>query len=161
MKSPDPFYWSKLRAKSLKAHPLKRSPIVKKAVKIKKVGASGSLGRLIQQAVTVFHKWIRERDRVGDYFVCISCGVEKHVREMQATHYLPAGNNGAIRLNEHNVNGGCTTCNIDLHGNQDGYRIGLIAKIGLENVEALEAQAKTPFKWDREELAGIIERYRV
>lgn len=146
------------------ANPLKRTPLLRKPGKVKpinKVGKSGSLGRLIQQAVTVFHKWIRERDRVGDYFVCISCGAEKHVREMQAGHYINAGNNGVIRFHEHNIHAQCRECNEFKHGNEEGYRIGLIAKIGLENVEALEAMAKKPHKWDREELAGIIERYRV
>lgn len=143
------------------SHPLKRSPITKKPVKINKVGKSGSLGRLIQQAVTVFHKWIRERDRVGDYFVCISCGLEKHAREMQAGHYINAGNNGVIRFHEDNIHSQCRECNEFKDGNQHNYRIGLIAKIGLERVEALEQMAKQPHKWDREELAGIIERYRV
>lgn len=78
---------------------------------------------------------------------------------MQAGHYLPAGNNGAIRLHEHNVNGQCWTCNNELHGNQDNYRVGLIRKIGLENVEALEAQAKLNFKWDRSDLQNLIDEY--
>jgi hypothetical protein len=161
MKPVDPFYWSKLRAKSLAKNPLKRSPIKKSAVRIKPVAPKvKSLGELIKQAVTVFHKWIRERDSLLDVFRCISCHKFKPVSQMHAGHYLPAGNNGVIRLHEFNVNGQCITCNIELHGNQDNYRIGLIAKIGLENVEWLEQQAKVPFKWDRSELVRIIEKYR-
>jgi len=37
MKQPDPFYWQNLRAKSLTKNPLKRSAIVRKPTKIKKV----------------------------------------------------------------------------------------------------------------------------
>lgn len=36
MKTPDPLYWQKLREKSARANPLKRSPIKTKAVKIRK-----------------------------------------------------------------------------------------------------------------------------
>lgn len=161
MKTPDPFYWSKLRAKSLAKNPLKRSPIKAKPFKIKPVSKPESLGRLIQRVVTVFHKKIRERDSSEGMFECISCWKWLPVDQMQAGHYLNAGNNGVIRLNEYNVNGQCWTCNNELHGNQENYRIGLIGKIGLENVEALEAMAKVSFKWDRDELEGIIERYRV
>ena len=154
-------YWSDLRKKSLTKNPIKRSAIVRKPIKIKKVGKPDSLGRLIQKAVTVFHKWIRQRDSLDEAFRCISCNELKPISQMQAGHYLPAGNNGVIRLNEHNVNGQCIECNINLNGNQDNYRVGLIAKIGLDNVEVLEFQAKHSFKWDRAELEEIIERYRI
>lgn len=35
MKAPDPLYWQKLRARSLTKNPIRRSPLVKKPVKIK------------------------------------------------------------------------------------------------------------------------------
>lgn len=161
MKPIDPLYWQKRRQANPEKYAIKRSPLVRKPVKIK-ANKPESLGRLIQRAVTVFHKWIRERDSDGVTFVCISCHKEKPVSQMHAGHYLPGGNNGVIRLNEWNVNGQCDhPCNLDLHGNQENYRVGLIGKIGLENVEALEAMAKVPHKWDRVELERIIREYKV
>jgi hypothetical protein len=39
------------------------------------------------------------------------------------------------------------------------YRIGLVARIGLEAVEALESD-NTPRKWTREELIAIRDTYK-
>jgi hypothetical protein len=39
------------------------------------------------------------------------------------------------------------------------YRLGLIARIGLERVEALEA-TNAPAKWHRDELRAIRDTYR-
>lgn len=165
MKRPPLDYWQKLRQRSLTSNPLKRTGIKKKAnqsdknVPLAKVGKPESLGRLIQRAVTVFHKWIRERDSSDGMFECISCWKYLPVDQMQCGHFLPAGNNGVIRFNEHCCNGQCVECNCFKDGNQENYRVGLISKIGLENVEALEAMAKRPHKWDRAELERIIVEY--
>lgn len=158
MKPQTPAYWTALRQKSLLKHPLKRTGIKKKAVKIRK-NTPESLGRLIQRAVTVFHKWIRERDSSEGMFECISCWKWLPIDQMQCGHFLPAGNNGVIRFHEHNSAGQCIECNCFKDGNQENYRIGLIGKIGLESVEALEAMAKRPHKWDRSELEALILKY--
>ena len=39
------------------------------------------------------------------------------------------------------------------------YRIGLIQRIGLERVEALES-SNAPHKWQREELIEVAQKYR-
>jgi hypothetical protein len=44
-------------------------------------------------------------------------------------------------------------------GNVVGYRLGLIAKIGLEAVESLEAD-NTPKKWTRDDVRKIRDDYR-
>jgi hypothetical protein len=48
---------------------------------------------------------------------------------------------------------------VHLSGNQQQYRINLIAKIGAERVEALENN-NTPHRYTREELDAIRKRYR-
>lgn len=157
-----PAYAKKLcRYHYYSANPLRRSPIKRKAVKIRKVAKSESLGRLIQQAVKVFHKWIKLRDSEDGRYKCISCPRTGDSREAHAGHYLPAGNNSAVRLDPDDVHLQCPWCNIVKHGNQAEYRIGLIHKIGEERVLALEEKAKFPYKWDRAELLEIIETYKL
>ena len=39
------------------------------------------------------------------------------------------------------------------------YRIGLMARVGLDAIEALEAD-NTPHKWTREELIAIRDTYK-
>ena len=122
------------------------------------------ISKLIEKATLCFNKYIRLRDEhktMRGFFQCISCGKIQDTRFMHAGHYLSAGHNGAVRFDERNVNGQCVRCNTFLHGNQAGYRMGLINKIGLEEVEAVEAKSKMQwFKWDRFTLVEIIETYK-
>ena len=50
-------------------------------------------------------------------------------------------------------------CNINLSGNIENYRINLVKKIGLENVEWLEGKHE-PKKYTCEELKAIELKYK-
>lgn len=115
-----------------------------------------SVSELKVKAQKVFNAFIRQRD---SELTCISCGTGK---PEHAGHYFSAGHNSKLRFDERNVAGQCVRCNYFLHGNQTGYRKGLIKRIGLEAVEQLESQAsiKGAYKWDRYSLIEIIERYK-
>ena len=119
-----------------------------------------SVPQLIKSAEKHFNAYIRQRDREGDYFTCISCYLPKRVDQMNAGHYLSAGHNAAVRFSEDNVNGQCIHCNLYLHGNQANYRIGLVRKIGQHRVEILESTARMRHKWDRYGLIYVIETYK-
>lgn len=116
--------------------------------------------QLVQKAQKAFNSFIRSRDLDGDYFTCISCHVTKHKSQMNAGHYLSAGHHTHIRFNPLNCNGQCIRCNLYLSGNQIGYRIGLVNKIGLHKVIELEQSGRTVHKHDRLHLIEIIEKYK-
>jgi hypothetical protein len=121
------------------------------------------------KAVEYFNAWIRERDRDGDYFTCISCNRTlriinyEHGSNYHAGHYYP-GTESALKFNELNVNGQCDQCNRHKHGNQTGYREGLIKKYGIETVKQLEylfaVYKREGYKWDRFFLISIILNYK-
>jgi hypothetical protein len=121
---------------------------------------------LLKKAREVFHAWIRERDRDGDYFTCISCQRTKKIEgdQYHAGHYYSAGNHNALRFMENNVHGQCKQCNYFLSGNQIGYRENLIKKIGKGGYEELTFKAalskRKTKKWSRFELIEIIEKYK-
>ncbi len=75
--------------------------------------------------------------RARDPDICISCGVTYSVA-WQAGHYISVGANPTIRYHQDNINKQCIHCNLHLASNATQYRIGLVAKIGLERVEWLE-----------------------
>jgi hypothetical protein len=58
-----------------------------------------------------------------------------------------------------NIHKQCQPCNTHLSGNLINYRIGLIAKIGLEAVEALEADQEIR-KPSIDDLKSIRDTYR-
>ncbi|MEG2041192.1 MAG: recombination protein NinG, partial [Hafnia sp.] len=63
-----------------------------------------------------------------------------------------------LRYTEDNINKQCHHCNVQLSGNQQQYRLGLIEKIGPERVEALE-NYNAPHQYTIEELEAIRKRY--
>lgn len=103
----------------------------------------------------VVNDYIRERDR---YLPCISCGTWKTV-QWEAGHFRSRGKASHLRYHEDNIHAQCHHCNVHLSGNQQQYRINLIAKIGAKRVEALENN-NTPHRYTREELEAIRKRYR-
>jgi len=122
----------------------------------------------IADAQVIFNKFIRLRDRDRP---CICCGfgeVGGSNREFSgwavggdfdAGHYRSRGSAGHLRFNEDNCHKQSKKCNRWGAGRAVDYRIGLIQRIGLERVEALEAN-NIPHKWTVEELKEIIATYK-
>lgn len=89
---------------------------------------------------------------------CISCGTWETV-QWEAGHYRSRGKASHLRYNEDNISKQCHRCNVELSGNQQQYRIGLVLKIGPHRVEALENN-NTPHRYTREELEALRAHYR-
>ena len=109
----------------------------------------------LKLAQTVFNAFIRKRDENEP---CISCGAT-NVEEFHAGHYV-ASTYQILRFNEDNVHKQCSRCNTHLRGNLISYREGLIYKIGLEEVEKLEAERHKTFKMSIPELKEMILLYK-
>jgi len=75
----------------------------------------------------------------------------------EASHYIAQGSSGYLRYNPYNINNTCTACNKYKHGNLILYRINLVKKIGLENVEWLENNREELHKYTTEQLNLIIQ----
>lgn len=117
-----------------------------------------SISRLINEARTPFQRWIRFRDANEP---CISCGTTK-AKIWHSGHYLKAELFTGVIFHEKNVNKQCERCNTFLNGNESEYRIGLVKKYGEKAVKELEEEAnlKRQYKFEREELKEIKERYQ-
>ncbi len=104
-------------------------------------------------AQAAFNKYIRLRDADRP---CISCGIT--YGKWNAGHYRSVGSNPALRFEPLNNHKQCVQCNQSKSGNAIEYRIGLIARIGLEAVEWLEG-AHQPKKYTIDELKSIKDKY--
>jgi hypothetical protein len=81
------------------------------------------------------NRFIRLRDAGKP---CISCGNTNPVK-YDAGHYKTVGSRRELRFHPFNIHRQCSNhCNKNLSGNVGEYRKGLIAKIGLDNVEWLD-----------------------
>jgi hypothetical protein len=115
---------------------------------------------LIKEAQVAFNQWIRKRDQLAGY-PCISSGktLDWSGNATDAGHYRSTGAASHLRFNEDNCHAQSKHDNQYLAGNVVDYRINLINRIGLDRVEALEANNE-PHKWTREELIEIKELYK-
>jgi hypothetical protein len=111
------------------------------------------------EAQTAFNAFIRERDK---NLPCICCGRLAPKQKSltgggwDAAHYRSRGSADHLRYDENNVHRALKYCNT--RGHHD-YRGGLIARIGLAAVEALEAN-QTVVKWTKDGLRAIRTTYR-
>lgn len=115
---------------------------------------------LLKIAQVWFNRFIRLRDEGKP---CICCGRSLEAGAVgggyDAGHYFSIGSAPHLRFNEDNCHGQSKQCNRYLAGNAANYRIGLIERIGLERVEALEAD-KEIRKWSAQELIEIADIYK-
>ncbi len=109
----------------------------------------------MKEAQTAFNAYIRARDA---HLPCVSCG-RHHQGQWHAGHYRTVGANPELRFNELNVWRQCAPCNDHLHGNLINYRIELIKRIGVEEVEWLEGKHE-PKKYSIEDLKAVRAEYK-
>ena len=109
----------------------------------------------LKLAQITFNKYIRLRDKGN---VCISC--QKPPKKENAGHFWNANNHWNVRFDEDNVHLQCEHCNTFLSGNLINYRENLLKKIGAEQFNILEVEAKKTRKFTKEELKEIIETYK-
>jgi hypothetical protein len=115
---------------------------------------------LIEAAQKEFNAFIRLRDFGKP---CICCGKPLGEGEVGGAfdcgHYRSRGSAPHLRFDERNAHAQRKYCNRHGAGRAVDYRLGLIARIGLEAVEALESD-NAVHRWTREELKAIRDEYR-
>ncbi len=113
----------------------------------------------IAEAQKAFNLWVRTRDRLAGY-PCISSGkpLDWSGNAVDAGHFRSRGSAPHLKFDERNCHSQTKYENRYASGNVAGYRIGLIARIGLEAVEALEAD-QTPRKYSIDDLKAIKKKY--
>lgn len=119
-----------------------------------------SRGEYLREAQIAFNAYIRARDQLAGH-ACISSGnpLDWTGNAVDAGHYRSVGAAPHLRFDERNCHAQSKQDNRFLSGNAVDYRIGLIARIGLEAVEALEADQSVR-KYTIDELKAITAEYR-
>lgn len=106
-------------------------------------------------AQTAFNAYVRARDF---HRPCISCGCSLSDRGVGGSadcgHYRSVGSSKHLRYHLWNAHGQCKRCNRYLSGNAVEYRKGIIARLGKQKVESLEADNR-PRKYTIDDLKRI------
>lgn len=115
---------------------------------------------LLREAQYEFNAYIRARDAGKP---CICCGMPLGEGEVGGAydcgHYRSVGSAPHLRFDERNAHAQRKQCNRWGAGRAVDYRIGLIQRIGLEQVEALESDNRVR-KWKADELRAIKAEFR-
>jgi FtsZ-binding cell division protein ZapB len=128
-------------------------------IKVRKE-ALKSRGDHMREAQQAFNEYIRTRDQAAGHF-CISSGkpLDWSGNAVDAGHYRSVGSAPHLRFDERNCHAQSKQDNRFLSGNAVDYRIGLIARIGQEAVDALESDQSVR-KYTVDEIKAIKAEYR-
>ena len=128
-------------------------------IKVRKE-ALKSRGDHMREAQQAFNEYIRTRDQAAGH-LCISSGkpLDWSGNAVDAGHYRSVGSAPHLRFDERNCHAQSKQDNRFLSGNAVDYRIGLIARIGQEAVDALESDQSVR-KYTVEEIKAIKATYR-
>jgi len=133
--------------------------VERKEIKVRKEKLK-SRGEHMREAQVAFKTYIRLRDQLAGH-TCISSG--KHLdwsgNAVDAGRYRSVGSVPHLRFDERNCHAQSERDNRFLSGNAVDYRIGLIARIGQEAVESLEADQSVR-KYIINDLKAIKAHYR-
>lgn len=114
----------------------------------------------LKEAQAAFNAYIRARDEGQQ---CISCGTSLKYEAIgggfDCGHYRSVGSAPHLRFHEDNAHGQCKKCNRYGSGMAVDYRLNLIARIGLDRVEALESD-QTPRHYAIDDLKQIKATYK-
>ncbi len=146
-------------ARSVRAKDEKREAIRERVETKAKLEKLKTRSDWIKEAQKAFNAYIRIRDAEKP---CICCG-----RPLQAEavgggydcgHYRSVGSAPHLRFDERNAHGQTKQCNRWGAGRAVDYRVGLISRLGIDLVEALEAD-QTPRNYSIDDLKAIKATY--
>ena len=114
---------------------------------------------VVKRLDSVFSQYIRLKDAFMGDATCVTCGLSKPWKEMQAGHYESRGN-FSTRWDEDNVHVQCVGCNVFKKGNYTVYARFMINKYGSAKLDELAVRAKVEFKVSTPDLLDQVEIYK-
>ena len=85
---------------------------------------------------------------------CYTCGRSFSFKELQAGHVLD-GRCGTMIFDERGLRAQCAGCNVFLHGNKEEFIPKFIDECGIELLDELKREKRTPKNWKESELKEL------
>lgn len=115
--------------------------------------------KLIKKLDSVFSKYIRRKDAIDDVAKCVTCGVERHWKELQCGHFQ-SRSHYTTRWDELNVGVQCISCNIFKNGQQYLFSRYLDKHYGEGTSNELFLKSQTLGKFTTNEIEEMIKKYK-
>ena len=121
-----------------------------------------TISRVVEDCAVDLQKVVRMKaaiaENIDGYVTCVSCGVKKHWKKLDAGHYFSRVDK-SVKLMEENIHPQCKGCNIKMsHGDTKvvtAYRRHMVDMYGEDFLDHLEALAWTPTKFNRAEIEAL------
>jgi len=120
-----------------------------------------TVSRAKKKAWDWLSKYIRMKfaDEQG-YVSCVTCGLTRKWKDMQAGHFVARAQGNATYLLEENVHPQCYRCNMNLGGNGPEYTPYMVSMYGQEGVDELRRLSKTTRKFNVAELLEMADYFK-
>lgn len=103
-------------------------------------------------------EYVRRKNADSNGYVsCVTCGLTKHYKEIQAGHFIPKAQGLSIYFDLRNIHPQCYRCNINLGGNGPEYYTFMLREYGTEVIDELRKLSKTTIKISKGEYEERIE----
>ena len=94
------------------------------------------------------------------YVACVTCGIVKHWKEMQAGHFNP-GRTNSIIFDVRGIHPQCYQCNVGKKGNPREYDAYMRKTYGDEIVKELDQNRHKVEIFDMPQLLALVGEYRL
>jgi len=113
---------------------------------------------LIKKLDKVFSVYIRTRNAKKNLVQCVTCGVRKHWKEVDAGHFV-SRRHYSTRWNSQNVHAQCKSCN-GFHAGQN-YLMGkyIDKTYGIGTADELITMSRQIKKFTDQDLKDLIKQY--
>lgn len=139
---------------------LKSKSSLKPSGKPKPKSKVPTVAKLKKDADKYYSKATRYRfaDKRGDtwYAKCITCEVEKPIKQLQCGHFMSRRHN-ILRYRDENTAAQCYGCNVMSQGRQYEFGMAIDTLYGEGTAKSLHEESKQLHTFTVEELQGIIQ----
>lgn len=150
------------RSREKRLEKLQRKSERKARLKEKKANSPKVLKKKLDTILSLYVR-LKASDTMG-MASCITCGVRKHYKELQAGHYVPR-DNYSVRYDLRNLAVQCFKCNMKLPGCKAGnmvqYTKYLLINYGVEWLKELIQDGEKIKQWTPDELKELISKYQL
>lgn len=123
----------------------------------KKAKTHAQLKKELDKHFSQYIRWAYADD--NGMVECYTCGVVKHVKEMQNGH-MQSRKHTSTRWHEHNCRPQCVKCNIYSEGEKIRFYRRLCSEIGEHEAEEIIQLSHKSVKYSKTDLEYLIEIYK-
>tara|TARA_R110002096_G_scaffold306639_1_gene501266 strand:- start:51 stop:446 length:396 start_codon:yes stop_codon:yes gene_type:complete len=115
--------------------------------------------KLVKKLDSIFSQYIRQRDSEDGLCTCVTCGVQKPIKQMQNGHFITRGKY-ATRWDEENCGSQCVGCNMFKQGEQFKFSRYIDEKHYEGKAEEILLKSNQTVKFTDNDITEMINHYK-